>query len=151
MCIRDRYLENPITGASFVIFGVTAEGVVNPVPTTKGMMYPHEIQANVLHHLILGTSPTEPIWTQTAELGAALGLVLLLLLTASNVFLSLPVLIATFVRIYYGAVYNFVEGNLVDISGVIVIGFLYWTVLTFRSFIEQFFLRRQVKLSLIHI
>ena len=139
------YLENPITGAAFVIFGVTAEGVVNPVPTTKGMMYPHEIQANVLHHLILGTSPTEPIWTQTAELGAALGLVLLLLLTASNVFFSLPVLIASFIGLYYGALHYFGQGYLVDISGVLVIGFLYWTVLTFRSFIEQFFLRRQVK------
>jgi adenylate cyclase len=139
------YLENPITGASFVIFGVTAEGVVNPVPTAKGMVYPHEVQANVLHHLILGTSPTEPIWTQTAELGAAIGLVLLLLLTASNVFFSLPVLIASFIGLYYGALYYFVQGYLVDISGVLVIGFLYWTVLTFRSFIEQFFLRRQVK------
>jgi len=139
------YLENPITGASFVIFGVTAEGVVNPVPTAKGMMYPHEIQANVLHHLILGTSPSEPVWTQTAELGIALILVLLLLLTASNIFWSVPVLIASFVGLYYGALYYFVQGYLVDISGVIIIGFLYWTVLTFRSFIEQFFLRRQVK------
>ena len=139
------YLESPITGASFVIFGVTAEGVVNPVPTTKGMVYPHEIQANVLHHLIMGTSPTEPIWTQTAELGAALVLVLLLLLTASNVFLSLPVLIACFVGLYYGSIWYFVQGYLIDISGVVTIGFLYWTVLTFRAFIEQFFLRRQVK------
>jgi len=139
------YLEAPITGASFVIFGVTAEGVVNPVPTAKGMVYPHEVQANVLHHLILGTSPTEPIWTQTAELGAAIGLVLLLLITASNVFFSLPVLIASFMGLYYGALYYFVQGYLVDISGVLIIGFLYWTILTFRSFIEQFFLRRQVK------
>ena len=38
-------------GAAFVIFGVTAEGVVNPVPTAGGSVYPHELQANVLHHL----------------------------------------------------------------------------------------------------
>jgi adenylate cyclase len=93
----------------------------------------------------MGTSPTEPIWTQTAELGAALGLVLLLLLTASNVFLSLPVLIACFVGLYYASVWYFVQGYLIDISGVVTIAFLYWTILTFRAFIEQFFLRRQVK------
>ena len=42
---------NDSKNGNFVIFGVTAEGVVNPVPTAKGMMYPHEVQANVLHHL----------------------------------------------------------------------------------------------------
>jgi len=139
------YLENPITGASFVIFGVTAEGVVNPVPTAKGMMYPHEIQANILHHLIMGTSPTQPIWMQTAEIGIALGIVLILLFTASRIFLSIPILIVSFVSLYYWSVWSFVQGYLIDISGIITIGFLYWSILTFRAFIEQFFLRRQVK------
>ena len=139
------YLENPITGASFVIFGVTAEGVVNPVPTAKGMMYPHEIQANVLHHLILGTSPVQPVWAQTAELGIASLLIILILFTASRIYLSLPVLLASIILLYYGTLYYFVQGLLLDISGVIIIGFLYWSTVTFRAFIEQFFLRRQVK------
>ena len=139
------YLENPITGASFVIFGVTAEGVVNPVPTAKGMMYPHEIQANVLHHLILGTSPVQPIWAETLELGIALLLIVLILFTASRVYLSLPVLLASVLGLYYGALYYFVQGLLLDISGIIIIGFLYWAAVTFRAFVEQFFLRRQVK------
>ena len=139
------YLENPITGASFVIFGVTAEGVVNPVPTAKGMMYPHEVQANVLHHLILGTSPVQPIWAETAELGIALLLIVLILFTASRIYLSLPVLLASFLGLYYGALYYFVQGLLLDISGIIIIGFLYWAAVTFRAFVEQFFLRRQVK------
>ena len=139
------YLENPVEGAVFVIFGVTAEGVVNPVPTAKGMMYPHEIQANILHHLLNGTSPTQPVWTQTAELAAALALVLVLLLTASNVFLSIPAFFLSFIALYYGALWYFVQGYLVDISGVLIIGFLFWAFVTFRSFITQFFLRRQVK------
>ena len=139
------YLKNPIEGAVFVIFGVTAEGVVNPVPTAKGMMYPHEVQANVLHHLLNGTSPSEPVWAKTAELVAGLLLILLLLSTASNVFLSFPVLIASFITIYYGTLNYFAQGYLLDMSGILVIGFLYWSFVTFRSFIEQFFLRRQIK------
>ena len=139
------YLENPVQGAVFVIFGVTAEGVVNPVPTAKGMMYPHEIQANILHHLLNGTSPTQPVWTQTAELIAGLALVLALLLTASNVFFSVPALLISFLALYYGALYYFIQGYLVDISGVLLLGFLFWAFVTFRSFITQFFLRRQVK------
>jgi len=139
------YLKNPIEGAVFVIFGVTAEGVVNPVPTAKGMMYPHEVQANVLHHLLNGTSPSQPAWAQTAELVAGLLLILLLLSTASNVFLSFPVLIVSFITVYYGTLNQFTQGYLLDMSGILVIGFLYWSFVTFRSFIEQFFLRRQIK------
>ena len=139
------YLKSPVEGAVFVIIGVTAEGVVNPVPTANGMMYPHEIQANILHHLLNGTSPAEPVWAQTAELATALALVLLLLLTASNVFLSFPALIVSFVSIYYMTLWYFVQGHLVDMSGILLIGFLFWSFVTFRSFITQFFLRRQVK------
>ena len=34
------YLREPIEGAAFAIFGVTAEGIVNPVPTAAGSVYP---------------------------------------------------------------------------------------------------------------
>jgi len=139
------YLENPIQGANFVIFGVTAEGVVNPVPTAKGMMYPHELQANVLHHLIYGTSPVQPIWAETAEIGVALVLLLVIMFTATRVYYSLPALIVSLFLIYVGTVWNFVQGFLLDMSGIVIVSFLYWSVVTFRAFIEQFFLRRQVK------
>ena len=65
-----QYMQNPIP-APFVIFGVTAEGVTNPVPTAQGAVYPHEIQANVLHSLIEGNSPSIPTWNVAVELGAA--------------------------------------------------------------------------------
>jgi adenylate cyclase len=139
------YLENPMQGANFVIFGVTAEGVVNPVPTAKGMMYPHEVQANVLHHLIYGTSPVQPIWAETAEIGVALVLLLVIMFTATRVYFSLPALIVSLFLIYAGTLWNFVQGFLLDMSGIAIVSFLYWSIVTFRAFIEQFFLRRQVK------
>ena len=79
------FLREPMEGAVWVIVGVTAEGVVNPVPTAKGPMYPHEIQANILHHIAEGTSPVEPVWAKLAEVGVTfLALVLLLLTTLIN-------------------------------------------------------------------
>ena len=75
-------MENPIP-APFVIFGVTAEGAANPVPTAQGAVYPHELQANVLHSLIEGNSPSIPTWNLAVELGAALAALILLALTAS--------------------------------------------------------------------
>ena len=38
----------------YVIIGVTAEGIANPVPTPKGLMYPQHIQGHMLQNFIDG-------------------------------------------------------------------------------------------------
>ena len=138
------YMENPIP-APFVIFGVTAEGVTNPVPTAQGAVYPHEIQANVLHSLIEGNSPSIPTWNVAVELGAALLALLLLWATASRIWLSLPILIITIGGLIYFTLEMWKSSYLVDVSGIILVGFLFWSIITFRNFITQFLLRLQIK------
>lgn len=138
------YMENPIP-APFVIFGVTAEGVTNPVPTAQGAVYPHEIQANVLHSLIEGNSPSIPTWNVAVELGAALLALLLLWATASRIWLSLPILIITIGGLIYFTLEMWKSSYLVDVSGTILVGFLFWSIITFRNFITQFLLRLQIK------
>ena len=138
------YMKNPIP-APFVIFGVTAEGVTNPVPTAQGAVYPHEIQANVLHSLIEGNSPSIPTWNVAVELGAALLALLLLWATASRIWLSLPILIITIGGLIYFTLEMWKSSYLVDVSGTILVGFLFWSIITFRNFITQFLLRLQIK------
>ena len=72
------YMADPIP-APFVIFGVTGEGITNPVPTAGGPKYPHEVQANVLHNLIEGKSLSQPLWALSAELVILLASMLLIL------------------------------------------------------------------------
>jgi len=139
------YLQKPVEGAAFVIVGVTAEGVVNPVPTASGAIYPHEIQANVLHHLINGTSPVKPAWADAAELGAALLLIVILLVAASNVYFSLPIFLSSIGGLIYGSWYAYQSSYLVDVTGTLVISFLFWAIITFRSFIQQYFMRMEIK------
>ena len=139
------FLRSPMEGAGFIIFGVTAEGVVNPVPTAKGPVYPHEIQANVLHHLVNGTSPAEPVWAKLASFGGTFVLLVLLLFVTRNIYLSLPSLLIAFGGLWYSTLYFFKQGLLFDVSGIALIIFLFWTIVTFRNFIEQFLLRRQIK------
>ena len=138
------YMENPIP-APFVIFGVTAEGVANPVPTAQGAIYPHELQANVLHSLIEGNSPSIPTWNLAVELGAALAALILLALTASRLWLSLPVLILTIGGLIYFTLEMWKSSYLVDVSGTIFVAFLFWAFITFRNFIKQYLLRLQIK------
>ena len=139
------YLRQPIEGAAFVIAGVTAEGVVNPVPTAGGAIYPHEVQANVLHHLINGTSPVQPAWAPAAELGAALLLIVILLIAASNVYFSAPIFLTSMGGLMYGSWYAYQSSYLLDVSGTMVVGFLFFTIVTFRNFIQQYFMRMEIK------
>lgn len=139
------YLRSPLQGATFVIFGVTAEGVANPIPTPNGSMFAHEVQANILHGLIAGDSPSEPSWSRVAELGIGTLALLILAFAATSIYASVPILFATIGGLTYGSWYAFQQGLLLDVSAVILIAFIYWAVVTFRNFIKQFLLRRQIK------
>ena len=138
------YMENPIP-APFVIFGVTAEGVTNPVPTARGAVHPHELQANILHSLIEGNSPSIPTWNVAVELGAALLALLLLSITVSRIWLSLPVLVLTIGGLIYFTLEMWKSSYLVDVSGTIFIAFTFWAIESFRNFITQYLLRLQIK------
>jgi adenylate cyclase len=138
------YMLEPIP-APFVIFGVTAEGVANPVPTAGGPKYPHEVQANVLHNLIEGKSLSQPVWALSAELGILLASMLLILLTGRSVYFSVPMLVALISSQGYLALKLLESSYLFDVSATIFIGFFFWTIVTLRSFITQFFLRLQIK------
>jgi adenylate cyclase len=138
------YMLEPIP-APFVIFGVTAEGVANPVPTAGGPKYPHEVQANVLHNLIEGKSLSQPVWALSAELGILLASMLLILLTGRSVYFSVPMLVALISSQGYLALKLLESSYLFDVSATIFIGFFFWTIVTLRSFITQFFLRLKIK------
>ncbi|MDG1487740.1 MAG: adenylate/guanylate cyclase domain-containing protein, partial [SAR324 cluster bacterium] len=138
------FLESPIE-APFVIFGVTAEGVVNPTPTPAGLKYPHEVQANILHNLINGSAPSTPSWAPAGELlGLTLGL-LLVALTVSSIYISAPVIFSLIGGSMFGAWYLFQSSYLFDVTGLILVWFLVWSIESFRNFITQYLLRLQIK------
>ena len=139
------YLKSPLQGATFVIFGVTAEGIANPVPTPVGPKAAHEVQANLLHGLMIGDAPSEPVWAPIAEIIVAILILLLLFLSATNIYLSLPIFLSAIGGLCYAAWYAFAQGYLLDVTGTIFIAFFFWTIATFRSFITQFMMRRQIK------
>ena len=139
------YLREPLQGATFVIFGVTAEGVANPIPTPNGSRYAHEVQANILHGLLAGDSPAEPSWAFVAELGATAVVLLILAFATYSIYFSLPILVGVIFTLCYGAWQFFQQGLLLDVSGTILIVSVFWAVVTFRNFIQQFLLRRQIK------
>ena len=138
------FLNNPIE-APFVIFGTTAEGITNPVPTPAGAKYPHEIQANILHNLITGTAPSQPTWATGVEiLGTFLGLLLLAFATRS-VYLSIPALGLIVGGSLYGAWHLYKSSYLLDVSGIVIISILFWSIHTFLSFLSEYRQKLRIK------
>jgi len=138
------FMENPIE-APFVIFGTTAEGITNPVPTPAGPKYPHEIQANILHNLITGTAPSQPTWATGVELLATfLGLLLLAFATRS-VYLSIPALGLIVGGSLYGAWYLYQSSYLFDVTGIIILSVGFWSIHTFLSFLSEYRQKLRIK------
>ena len=138
------FLENPID-APFVIFGTTAEGITNPVPTPAGAKYPHEIQANILHNLITGTAPSQPTWATGLEYTAALLAMLLMAFASRSVWLSVPALAFVVVGSGYGAWYAYQSSYLIDVSGIVIFSVLFWAYHTFLSFLSEYRQKLRIK------
>ena len=52
---------------SILVFGVTAEGLNNPVSTPMGTMYPHEVQANLIQTALTGTQIKQSYFLEFVE------------------------------------------------------------------------------------
>ena len=82
--------ESPL--GTIVFVGVTAAGVSPLVPTPRGAMYPHQVQANLFETLLNGTSPVRPDWALGIEAMAILLLGLVMAWSARFLpVLALPV------------------------------------------------------------
>ena len=68
-------------GGAIVIVGPTAAGIGNPVPTSKGAVWPHDVQAAVIATMANGVVIQRPDWADGAEILALVvaGIVLLFL------------------------------------------------------------------------
>jgi adenylate cyclase len=54
-------------GGGIVIVGLTGKGLVNPIATAMGAVYPHHLQAAVLDTVSSGTNISRPDWSDGAE------------------------------------------------------------------------------------
>ena len=74
---------------AIVIVGPTAAGISNPVPTSAGSIFPHDLQASVIATLASGTNIERPDWAPGAELLALILLSITLLFLTRWVYVGL--------------------------------------------------------------
>jgi adenylate cyclase len=81
-------LPKDLNGA-IVIVGPTASGISNPVPTSKGAIFPHDVQAAVLGTMINGVVIQRPDYAEILEVSAIAAISILLLFLTRWVYVGL--------------------------------------------------------------
>ena len=138
----------PNMGGKFVIVGVTAEGVANPVPTPRGNMYPQHIQAHMLQNFIDGSNIQRNQLSPLIELLCALcGMILIAIAVYRLPLLwTAPISLLILGGEAYGSVWLYQNKlQLVDATFPVLSGFLIFTQSAFNNFYKQYKLRQQIK------
>jgi len=143
----------PDLAGKFVIVGVTAEGVANPVPTPRGNLYPQQIQAHMLQNFIDGSNITRSQLAAFYELLTAFLVMTLVALAVYRLPLlwTAPISLAVLGGIAYFSIKQY-TGNLVllDATFPVLSGFLVFTQAAFNNFYKQYKLREQIKKQFEH-
>lgn len=131
---------------SIVLVGPTAAGLANPVPTSSGGIWPHEMQASVVATLAQGINIQRPDWAPGAELLALILLSVTLLFLTRWVYVGLGVGVAVLGGIvplsmwaYSKYLYLF-DGTLL-LGGLIIILLHAYGV----KFVSEFLQKQQIK------
>ena len=138
----------PDLGGKFVIVGVTAEGIVNPVPTPRGNMYPQHIHAHMLQNFIDGSNIQRSQLSSLIELLCALcGMVLIAIAVYKLPLLwTAPISLLILGGEAYGSVWLYQNKLLlIDATYPVISGFLVITQSAFNNFYKQYKLRQQIK------
>ena len=138
----------PDLGGKFVIVGVTAEGIANPVPTPRGNMYPQHIQAHMLQNFIDGSNIQRNQLSSLIELLCAfIGMVLIAIAVYKLPLLwTAPISLLILGGEAYGSVWLYQNKlQLLDATFPVISGFLIFTQSAFNNFYKQYKLRQQIK------
>ena len=103
-----------------VIVGPTAAGISNPVPTAKGAVFPHEVQAAVLGTMFNNVNIERPWYADYLEILTILSIGIILLFLTRWVYVGLASVIGLVAILVYGSYFSFVNYLwLFDITGPI--------------------------------
>ena len=131
--------------SAVVIVGLTASGLNNPVPTSKGSVWPHDVQASVIGTMFNKVVIVRPDYADGVELIAILALGLLVIFLSRWTYAFLPIIIVL-ASGHWIASYLFTSNLwLYDITApVIGIGLVYLHAYTVK-FVSEFLQKQQIK------
>ena len=130
---------------AIVIVGLTASGLNNPVPTSKGSVWPHDVQASVIGTMFNKVVIVRPDYADGIELIAIVVLGLLVIFLSRWTYAFIPVILIL-ASGHWIASYLFTSSLwLYDITApVIGVGLVYLHAYTVK-FVSEFLQKQQIK------
>ena len=129
-----------------VIVGVSAAGLVQPVATSKGEIWPQDLQAAAMGTMLSGTTIQRPEWADQAEILALIlaGALLLFLTRWMYVGIATMVVLAVssvFASMYAYSSFHILFDTTVFTLGIVLVALHAYTV----KFLDEFFQKSQIK------
>ena len=138
-------LPKDLAGA-IVIVGPTAAGIGNPVPTSRGAVWPHEVQASVIATMMNGVVIERPDWADGAEIVCLILLSLALLFLTRYVYVGIISGIGIVGFLVFSSSYAYSNFSWLIDSTVPVVGLVLVMLHAYGiKFISEFLQKQQIK------
>lgn len=137
-------LSDDLHGA-VVVVGTTAAGISNPVPSSRGPVWPHDLQATVLGTMLDKTTIQRPAWADGAEILSVLVLGVAVIAVSGWTLAFVPVLgLLAASHAIAGSVYA-EFGYLFDVTALVAsLSLVYMHAYTVK-FVSEFLQKQQIK------
>ena len=129
-----------------VIMGVSAAGIANPVATSRGEIWPQDLQASVIGTMLSGTTIQRTDYADYAEIGAIILAALILLALTGWMYVGIATMILFAVGGVYGSMWLYsAHYYLFDATaftaGIVLVALHAYTV----KFLSEFFQKQEIK------
>ncbi len=138
-------LPKDLEGA-IVIVGPTAAGIGNPLPTSKGAVWPHEVQAAVVGTMVNGVVIQRPDWTDGAEILTLLVLGLIIIGMSRWTYVGIITTVSGIVACVVASRYGFSEFNILGDATASTAGLVLVALHTYGvKFVSEFLQKQAIK------
>ncbi len=138
-------LPKDLHGA-IVIIGPTAAGISNPVPTSKGAIFPQDVQAAVLGTMINGVVIQRPDYADGAEIIALVIFGLLLIFLSRWTYVGIGATVVIIGAVVPGTIYAFNNWLILGDATAISLGLIIVALHTYGvKFVSEFLQKQAIK------
>jgi adenylate cyclase len=133
-------------GGAIVIVGPTAAGIGNPLPTSKGAVWPHEVQASVIATMANGVVIERPDYADGVEILALLAFGVLLIFLSRWTYVGICATVVIVGAVVPSTIYAFSTWLILSDATAITFGLIIVALHTYGvKFVSEFLQKQAIK------
>jgi adenylate cyclase len=131
---------------AIVIVGPTAAGIANPLPTSKGAVFPQDVQASVIGTMINGVVIQRPDWADGAEILVILVLGLVIIFMSRWTYVGIATTVVGIASCVSASYWGYVNGAILGDATASTFGLILVALHTYGvKFVSEFLQKQAIK------